>query len=261
MLTALHPPFAPQSPLLAYAARALAPLLAGALLLACNGGGGDDGGDATATNGDSGSGGDDGGVELICSASKPCPAGQFCFNGICAVGCLSNSDCAADQYCDTEWDKACKNKQVPTCTKDDECAGEQICVNQYCTTPPPSTSCDPEAIVNDGCAKDAVCFADPDTGKAACYTMPRCGEGGACPVGVTGAICNEGYLPDKDAICLLGLCDTKDHCPAGWSCVRFGVNDPLGMCSDGAFGSPCSNNSECTSGVCSMPFPGIGFCG
>ena len=49
-----------------------------------------------------------------CGSANKCPAGEFCFNGLCAEGCNSNGDCAQDQYCDTSWMR-CTNKVVATC--------------------------------------------------------------------------------------------------------------------------------------------------
>ena len=116
-----------------------------------------------------------------------------------------------------------------------------------------------------GCESNAVCLQDLDTEETACYTMPPCGENGACPVGLQGAVCNKSgsteYLPNKDAICLIGVCEDAGNCPADWFCVRFQANDPLGFCSSGGFGEPCSTNEECLSGNCFSPAPGFpAFC-
>lgn len=207
------------------------------------------------TGSEAGDGGGDGGLELPCSADDPCPDGQFCFNGLCAIGCQTNDNCADDQYCDTEWSMTCQNKSVPTCSTEAECAGDQICVNGVCSTPPPDTACNPEDYLNDGCSSDSVCLEV--TEQAKCYTMPPCGEDGSCPVGSGGATCNEDYLPNKDRICLLGACVDESECPADWNCIRFNDNDPIGGCSNGAFGSPCNGPEDCESNNC-FEIPGLG---
>lgn len=193
-----------------------------------------------------------------CSAANPCPDGQFCFNGLCAIGCNSDGDCAEDQYCATDGDRLCHNKEVPTCP-DTPCAEGQICVNGFCSTPPPDTSCTPQSI-DDGCAKDALCIEEEE-GAPKCYTFPYCPADGVCPVGVEGAVCNDGLIADKDKICLVGMCTGVEHCPADWKCVKF-QGSVLGICSSGAVGFPCNDGSECASGNCQVPIPGFpGFCG
>lgn len=213
----------------------------------------DDGGD--------GDGGADGGSFDPCTSDNPCPDGQFCFNGLCAVGCQSDANCADNQYCSTDL-MLCQNSEVPTCTADGDCAESQLCVNGYCTTPPANTGCNTEDYLNDGCDSNAVCLEDVDTEQGSCYTMPACAEDGSCPTGLEGGVCNEGYLPTKDEICLVGLCDDVSHCPADWNCVRLIENSALGNCSSGQIGSACASGEDCISGNCTA-LPGLsgGFCG
>jgi hypothetical protein len=200
------------------------------------------------------------GSSLPCTpGDNDCPAGQFCFNGLCAIGCQSNQDCASDQYCATDTDGLCHNKQVPTCDGDGDCEGRQVCTQGYCTAPSESEQqCDPNAISNDGCSDTAVCVERD--GSPECVTLPRCSEDGTCPTGQAGAVCNDGYLPDKDKVCLLGACESSSNCPSDWSCVKQ-QNSVLGFCSSGGFGSPCTEDSQCESGSCSTFGPGtVGVC-
>lgn len=194
-----------------------------------------------------------------CSASKACPDGQFCFNGVCAIGCLSDKDCADNQFCATDDDMLCHNKQVPTCP-DTPCVEGQVCVNGFCSTPPPDTQCDPTTLP-DGCESNALCI-EHEEGKAECYTFPYCSQDGTCPVGTEGAVCNDGLAQGKDKICLIGLCTADTHCPADWNCVKFEANGVIGYCSNGGFGELCDSNDQCVSGVCMLPpIPGEpGFC-
>ncbi|NVB38914.1 hypothetical protein G6O69_13815 [Pseudenhygromyxa sp. WMMC2535] len=207
---------------------------------------------------DASEGGDEGGYSP-CSSSNPCPDGQFCFNGLCAIGCLSAGDCAEGQYCATDTDMLCHDSEVPTCTSDSECASSQLCVNGYCSAAPEpeDAGCNLDDYLDDGCPSNAVCLEsedDPELGV--CYEMPACGADGSCPVGSIGAVCNNGYLPEKDAICLVNLCESTSNCPSDWSCVYFD-QATVGVCSSGAFGTPCSTGEDCESGVCS-PLPGFG---
>lgn len=193
-----------------------------------------------------------------CSAGNPCPDGQFCFNGVCALGCNSDGDCAEDQYCATEGDRLCHNKEVSTCP-DVPCAEGQVCVNGFCSTPPPATQCEPFAP-EDGCEKNALCL-EVEEGQPKCYTFPYCPADGDCPVGLQGAVCNDELIPGKDKICLVSACLDGSHCPAEFMCVMF-EGSALGYCSSGATGEPCNDGSECKSGTCNVPVPGLpGFCG
>ncbi|RMH00344.1 MAG: hypothetical protein D6705_00575 [Deltaproteobacteria bacterium] len=230
---------------------------------------------ASACEGDLGTAGDDGtggetgsatagggGSELPCSDADPCPSGQFCWNGLCALGCTSNDDCAEDQYCDTMYTHLCHNREVPECEIDEDCAAGQVCVSGFCSTPPPETACDPNGVLvgDDGCSSQALCIEDVDTEAAKCYTFPACRPDDTCPVGTQGAVCNVDLVPNKDRICLVGMCTGEAHCPAEWSCAvpEGGV---LGLCTPGTPGSPCTQNDHCGSGVCQLPLPGsVGFC-
>ena len=216
-----------------------------------------------ATDG-TGGGGGTGNDNQPCSTSNPCPSGLFCFNGLCAFGCASNEDCADDQYCDTAFSKTCQNRETPGCMEDTDCGPEQICVAGLCSTPPDSMNCNPDGLLlgEDGCASDAVCFEQPDVeGSYACYTFPPCGADDTCPVGTQGAVCNVDLLPNKERICLVGMCTAIEHCPANWSCAKPG-NEVLGLCSAGTPGWPCGKNDDCQSGMCQILQPGtLGFCG
>ncbi|MCY0993757.1 hypothetical protein OV203_41855 [Nannocystis sp. ILAH1] len=193
-----------------------------------------------------------------CSAANACPDGQFCWNGICAIGCTSDGDCAENQFCATDTDMLCHNKEVTTCPEV-PCAEGQVCKSGFCSTPPPPTQCTPSPV-DDGCESNAVCFQESED-KASCYTLPYCSQDDTCPTGTEGAVCNNGLLPDKDKICLIGLCTEVANCPADWKCVKDQPNAVVGYCSDGGTFAPCSTNEDCASNVCDLPFPGqSGFC-
>lgn len=217
----------------------------------------------TGTGGNIGTGGGDLSA-LLCSGSNPCPSGQFCFNGLCAIGCQTNANCAADQYCQTDGDGLCHNKVVTTCPEV-ACASSQVCTMGFCSTPPQPTQCDPSQVVNgnDNCDSKSICI-DPANTQAQdpkCYTFPACAEDKTCPVGTYGALCNDGLIPNKGLICITGVCKENKHCPKNWNCVRGNPNDVAGYCSNGALGAPCSMPSHCTSGNCQVLLPGApGFC-
>ncbi|MCP3101036.1 hypothetical protein LZ198_19355 [Myxococcus sp. K15C18031901] len=204
---------------------------------------------------------------FLCSANKPCPSGQFCFNGLCAIGCQSDDNCSKDQYCDTKDTGTavsyCKSRTVPTCTGDSQCLSNQMCVEGLCSLRPPSNppSCDADATDGkDGCDAYSVCL-EGDESKAQqpyCANFAPCSVDGMCPVGLGGAVCNDGYLANKARFCMQGLCRENSNCPSSWSCVKPFTNAVLGFCSPGAFGFPCTENAHCVSGQC---FAAPGFMG
>ncbi|MDC0717009.1 hypothetical protein POL25_08905 [Nannocystis sp. bb15-2] len=243
-------------------------IFAALCLAACNASLGDgtdtaDETDSAASQGDptgnpSGNPTDGGGEPGPCSSSNPCPDGQFCWNGICAIGCTSNGDCAEDQFCATDTDMLCHNKEVTTCPEV-PCEEGQVCKSGFCSTPPPPTQCTPSPV-DDGCESNAVCFQETED-KASCYTLPYCSQDGTCPTGTEGAVCNNGLLPDKDKICLIGVCTEASNCPTDWKCIKDQPNAVVGYCSDGGTFAPCNSNADCLSNACDQPFPGqAGFC-
>jgi hypothetical protein len=235
-------------------------LLAGGASDTGPGGGG--GGAGGGSGGGAGGGG--GSVEppdgAICNASNACPDGQFCFNGICAIGCNSDGDCASNQYCDTDFDRLCHNRTVTTCP-DTPCAEGQECEDGFCSTPPEEVTCTPRFDGgDDGCDDYSLC-RPLDEDSTACYSFPACDENAECPVGLVGAVCNTGIIPNKAAFCMTGACETADNCPADWACVKTDTA-PIGDCSDGTVGAPCLEDMDCVDPLtCNLPFPGEpGFC-
>lgn len=217
----------------------------------------EDSGDSDPTTTPTG-GGDDGGGFEPCTSDNPCPAGQFCFNGLCAPGCNSNGDCAADQYCDTEFDKLCHNKTVTTCPEV-ACPTGQECVNGFCSAGA-GPACEWMPNGEDGCDKQSLCIEGEQEGAPAeCYTFPACAEDDTCPTGTLGAVCNVGLIPSKGHICLIGQClDAAEHCPSDDKCVTFGSE--VGVCSSGGPGELCNGNADCVSGNCfgaMSGFPGV----
>lgn len=228
------------------------------------GGGGSGGGGGTQT--DAGSGGGTGNMPWQqCSASMSCPSGQFCFNGLCAIGCNSNNDCAADQFCDTEFDRLCHNKVVTTCPAV-ACTSNQICAGGFCSTPPPEIVCNPEKVASgdDGCDAKSICV-DPyetDAKDPKCRSYPSCSQEKTCPTGIQGALCNDGLIPNKGLICLVGYCKTTANCPTNWACFKVTPNDVVGACSNKMVGAPCSSGADCLSNTCNQLIAGLpGFCG
>jgi hypothetical protein len=202
---------------------------------------------------------EEGGETLACIGGELCPEGSSCSNGVCETECSDDDDCGTDEYCGL--DGLCHPNLVPSCLSDQDCAPTQTCIQQICTATGDG-GCDLDNWLIDGCPSNAVCVENEDrAGEGVCYPLPACAEEQTCPIGLEGAVCNTGQLPSKDPICLPGLCATVENCPELWSCVRYD-NSVLGQCSNGGFGSACTQNLHCLSGTC-VPIPGIGggICG
>lgn len=146
-----------------------------------------------------------------------------------------------------------------TCDEVDLCPCEAplVCSFGYCTEPPHAEPCAADDAFDMVCGANEMCFEDFDE-QTACYPMPPCPVDWPCPVGEFGAVCNEGGFPVKDRICLVGMCDGPDNCPADFECIQPFAG--YGVCSSGAFGEPCAQDEHCDSGSCLIFSPGIGTC-
>ncbi len=251
-----------------------------ALLAACGSGGasGKTNGGGTSSGSSSGGTGSSGGGNPVTNPTCPagCPSGEFCFDGLCAVGCMSDSNCASNQYCDTEWTHLCQDKTVASCSANSDCQSGQLCVEGLCSatlTQQPPQPCNPNANLasgqSDGCDSTSVCLQQKDSsgnpvGAPYCQSFPACGAPGSnpeCPVGQYGSLCNDGYLPAKGRFCMPGTCKTAVDCPSSWGCVMYPSGPGLGACSNGSFGSVCDSTHPCESGLtCYTEMGSFGQC-
>ncbi len=207
---------------------------------------------------------------FLCSVDSPCPSGQWCFNGLCAPGCMTDQDCASNQYCDTQIDlpnnqygtHMCVNKEVPGCSTDADCAQTQSCVMGLCSAQSEQKECTMRPDGQDGCDEFSICLdiSETEQEQTACVTFPPCPQDGDCPLGQVGSVCNEQDIPGKARICLTGLCKSVDNCPVGFKCIMPGGT--LGMCSNGTMGMPCLGADDCSSDLtCMGAMSGVpGFC-
>jgi hypothetical protein len=198
-----------------------------------------------------------------------CVDGQYCWNGLCANGCLSDGDCASNQYCledDFFPEGKCVPKEAQGCTSNGDCEGSQECKKGACVAPvppaaQPAADCKWKPDMTDGCPDSQVCFEEYDENDtmtdSECYAMPACGQDGSCPTTVEGGVCNvkddnTKIIPSKSAICLMGLCLDKGDCPSTMECMivqgDIGVCFPEGMGLDG-----CEDDDDCDAGmVCEL---------
>jgi len=219
----------------------------------CDGGGdGDDekGGDTSSQQGDDDTGQKDPPKDLC---GGLCVDGQYCWNGVCVNGCLSDGDCAENQYCveDDFFDQGhCSKKEATGCTSDSDCEGSQVCKVGACVVETPeSPGCGWKPDMTDGCSSVEVCLDEKEEGGGGtCYAMPACGEDGSCPTDVSGGVCNvkDGgakIIPSKGHICLMGVCLGNDDCPTNMECMKaFG---DLGGCVPEGMMEGCLEDEDC----------------
>jgi len=210
----------------------------------------------------------DGGT--ICDfATRGCPAGQACLNGICSQRCTGGAACPAGTYCegDASIDEVCAPVQAISCTTLLQCPAPQTCGSGLCTSTEllgdggRSGNCIPGAP-DDGCSADGVCVTGASQSPS-CLGLPPCSQDGGCPTGVAGAVCNvrsDGgrLFPNKQRVCLVSFCETNADCPqtnpqpgvpAAPHCVNEkGVSQSF--CSPGVPGSPCLAPADCNTNVC-----------
>lgn len=223
-----------------------------------------------------------------------CPPGSFCDDPTfskCAAGCLSDINCANNQICDKASGAQvgiCQNTNAPACSASRPCPSGQTCVSGTCTaaptpecsaskpcpsgqtcvsgicTTPPSGQCTPQDNGLDGCSSLSLCedHDGPGPQAPACVAYAACDASHNCPTGLSGAVCNEGYLPNKGLFCIPQACRDFSHCPVNWACVRYPSTQVLGMCNNRGRGAFCTDNVDCLSNKCNNSAPGeLGSCG
>lgn len=124
---------------------------------------------------------------------------------------------------------------------------------------PVQMDCEPQLVDEgrDGCPSNALCVVRANVEY--CVPMRPCSPALTCSINPAGAVCNDGWIPGKDKVCIETACRSELDCPSNWLCFRRGA-EVLGQCSSRGFGSPCARNDQCVSNSCSLIAFGLGWC-
>lgn len=210
----------------------------------------------------------------VCQAGdNSCAPGTRCVNRVCTPACASDGSCPAGSYCEgpAPVEDVCAANVPIICKQTLDCPRPQYCLGGLCASG--QTRADGGfqgcvlGSVNDACGPDAVCFQTQNGNQ--CLGMPACASNGGCPIGTSGAVCNDGRNPDggqlfpgKQRICVYGFCAIDTDCTQRAHCFHPAPGNPLGNCNFGVAGDPCFSNADCIgSSACSVPDGGtLGVC-
>jgi hypothetical protein len=186
-----------------------------------------------------------------------CAAGTRCNNRTCAPTCAAG--CPPGMYCEgPPPEDVCALVNPIVCAKNTDCPAPQGCLFGLCASAELRADGGYQGCVlsepDDACGPDAICYSlanSNGTISNTCVGLPACSQGGACPPGTYGAICNEGRNPDggpllagKQRICLFSYCMQDTDCNVAAHCF-FGAPALLGRCNFGRAGDGCFSNADC----------------
>ncbi|XP_070509618.1 protein kinase C-binding protein NELL2a-like [Chironomus tepperi] len=127
----------------------------------------------------------------------------------CMIGCLKNSDCHSDEFCDLE-NKACKKVCEHSCNSTDTCHdSKKLCIGK-CRDHDDCKSneiCDISHTCVIGCRSDNSCKDNEHCNdESKCIDVcakSNCGENSVCNGynHITHCACEEGYIPEKGIGC------------------------------------------------------------
>jgi MYXO-CTERM domain-containing protein len=232
----------------------------------------------------------DGTICAPCSTSSDCGgASDYCLGypdgaGYCGRSCSGDGDCDGGRCVGTsagpqcvQFDgstPSCSGGSTGGCSRDSDCASDQICSGGSCVPRPTTGNELGEGCTNDDECQSGLCLAGVCT-QSCDWTDPT----GSCPSGFycdadVSTSCDTGYClagtPGEEALgesceedtdcaslhCDGGSCsqacipDGALGCPAGYAC-QVGTLPCRGSCRrSGAPGDECEVNEDCTSGIC-----------
>ena len=213
---------------------------------------------------------------IECLVHAHCPEdASWCHAGICDVpaSCSAESPGCSEGVCDLA-----KGTCVD-CLQDTDCAGEMLCVQTICKTPPPACEddCDPHAMVcdvgkghcvdcleHDDCIEETHCTAEgicaPDVCPAGAVelecagaSLSVCEPSGAawietpCPEGET---CQKGAAGIRETACAPITCDAGTK-----GCLDFHTVTLCNPSGTEETTYPCPGSTICELGTCTIPRP------
>ncbi|MFA6537510.1 MAG: pilin, partial [Patescibacteria group bacterium] len=196
-----------------------------------------------------------------------------CISGACALNssttkhvcsCASDSQCTAEQFCDTVTTKKCeaKKKAGDVCTDKKQCPGKLQCAEKNTGDPTKKCLCSGNGDCPDenyfcvllgGSPDYKTCLAKKNVGEACLNEDPKSCKSENCHVGT--CICNSSAdCPKGTAICEVdnnnsnfGKCVAKT--PVGSPCTAEAADSCVSsLCSaneSGALVCKCSSNAHC----------------
>lgn len=169
----------------------------------------------------------------FCDDQNACTEDDSCATGSClgtAVDCNDENDCTTES-CDRENGCEFTNLDGTSCSDNDECTIDDLCVDGVC-------------MGNNRCSDDNECTQDICSGLS-CENVP-----------LNGGTCNDGLDCTENDTCVDGGCAgtpiacsddnacTTDSCVEGIGCT-FTANNA--SCNDG---NPCTKNDTCSNKTC-----------
>ena len=211
-----------------------------------------------------------------CSASAHCQhTPRVCNDGVACtvdscsagVGCVAtpndalcdDGDTCTDQHCDrTAGCVYTKEPDGTSCSDNDACTTGDTCTNGKCVPQGPPLRCDDDnPCTTDSCVAEIGCYFAEDSSLCPCTVggVPKpqgapCADGDECTQGdvCDGAGgCQSGpSCPDDGNACTREMCL---HLNGGNLCIE--IDDQCVVsCAGQSDGTPCSDHSACTTGVC-----------
>ncbi len=179
--------------------------------------------------------------------------------------CTGNSQCAQNQICTSE---GC----TTVCKADTDCPQGDVCKSGLCVAPTSTTN--PAPVV---CTKDSDCGANQEcvgTGAFAkcedksnvCQYSSQCGAGKDCANGECLTDCSQGETCPTGTTCEQGVCEpSSNQCTSDAQCSgstpKCEQGQCVAACDPNANPSTCSSGYVCENGACvidTQPTPNCG---
>jgi hypothetical protein len=172
------------------------------------------------------------------------------------AGCTSHADCAAADRCDLVTPGHLNHCEARDCLGDLDCLGVgEVCDTDGLATPDGGGYCVPGCQSHYDCGQ-AGYDCDPGTGRCLAHDYGDIGLD--CGSGCHSGLC----LAGQGNVCT-GYCCVQHDCPAGWGCRPYddgtGSGHTVDVCQpatpaqgDGEYDDPCTDPSDCRSGICTL---------